>query len=1044
MPAQEQTPRIYGFLKHFPKGIDSYKNPLELPTDQLSYAVNATMRGDFAALRPNFFKMTLVDNTGGAFQAGLFQGASYFLTSDGNIMCAVNGQLFQLSASGQSTLVVNQVTLPDTGNLATAVQNWLWQSERWLIWNDGVHLPVFYDGTTARRSLGPAVIGQPLTQIGSILSALVVPPIGQSSTIQISPTVSPAYVGISFLLGNMQFTLQSVSSSATQNSVNLNTNVIQSTLGDYLLCQNSGSTFVGATLTTNNQYMSTIAGITQNGQSITDWGDIQAPAANGSITITTGSGMTVDASIASETNTEVQCYGNPALKQAYAMNLGDPISLNGNACTVIGLLHGQDVTSGNVTAITIQPTSNYTGPINNDNSVNVEVSYSLGLRFFLKGSFLAKAIVSTKTGVPVAPPPGSSLKTDLPAWDVTSTSSNLFTWDSLNNQNYFTVALNQTPKGLNATTLYTFTAYPSSGSASVTGVTFTGYWGGASNPLSLVNCTMASPPPVGNAVALISGAATNVSQYIQVTKAGSVAFVPVITNVATVYNVTNANASPPTYGNLSVPNPGTALTIPLQPVGNINSGTLLFASAVNSSGAPNGNTDVFVATGASVVAGSSGTWASFINQTGTAEATIPSGTPITPLPEIPISTIGVYGLGRNWVALPDGVSFLGGDIVGGSSGDLQFNYTDAVLKVSQNLFLSNGTTFKIPGPGEKLVAMQFVACLDASLGQGPLQVFTTDTVFSCNAPPDATTWASLTSPILTESLIGSGGISNNAVTQSNADLIFRTPDGGVQSMLLARLDYNSWGNTPISTEITQAIQNDNVSLLPYCSSVLFTNRFLMTCQPFLSARGVYHEAIVALNFDAISSLQGKAPSIWEGVWTGLNVLQLVTGVFASVKRCFALCLDPTLTQIEVHEILPDNAPVTVDNLSDDVTWSITSPMIFNKDEQHMYKRLIDGEIYLTDITIAGVVIAAFYKVDQNNAWEPWYTTTVSYLPSDTGYRPRVGLGQPSPKSFDSANNRPTREGYDFQVMLQFTGSCTFLGGRFAADIIPQPEFAKPT
>lgn len=1051
-PPAQPTKRLYGFLRSFGKGVDSNRDPLELPPNQLAFATNATMRGDFASQRPNFLNLTLVDKTGGAFQAGIFQGASYFLTTTnvGEIVMAVGGKLFQLTPNGQNSLVVTQVALPDSGNLATATQNWLWQSERWLIWNDGSNLPMFYDGSVARRSVGPPVIGQALPSIGSILSNFVVPPPGWSYTLQVSDSVSPGNVGLSFLLNNMQFTLQAVSSSSTQQLVNLATSVIASTIGDSLSCQSSGNTFSGAALFTNNLYASTISGVTQNGQSITDWGDILAPAANGTIEITTDSGMTVDAAIANETNCEVQCYGNPAVEQAYAFKVGDPILLNGNACTVQSLQYGTDVTAANVTGVIIQPTANYTGTILNDQSVDIQDSYSLGLRFFLKGAFLSKKVVQTNTGVPVAPPAGSNLKTDLPVWNVLQTSSNLFTWDSLNNQNYFTVSMNQEPVGLNSTTLYTFTAYPASGSASTTGVTFTGYWGGSGNPLSLVNCTMATPPATGNNVALVAGFPNSVNQYLQVTLASGVAFVPITRNIATVYNVTDATTTPPTYGNVSVPAAGSTLTIPIQPNGNISADTLIFSKAIN------GNLDAFISTGASLVFGSSGTWASFVNQTGTTGATIPSGTSITPLPELPISTIGVYGMGRNWVALPDGASFLGGDIVGGSSGDLIYDYTDAVLKVSQNLFLSNGTTFKIPGPGEKLVAMQFVACLDASLGQGPLQVFTNDTVFSCNAPPDATTWAAMTSPILTESLIGSGGVSSNAVVQSNADLIFRTPDGGVQSMLVARLDYNQWGNTPISTEIVRIIQKDNLALLSYASAVVFNNRFLMTCQPFQAARGVFHAAMAVLNFDPISTLQNKASSIWEGEWTGINVLQLVTGFFNGTKRCFAICLDiETFSQIEVHEILLDTEQ-TVDDASTDVTWSIESPMLFSQENadinstistnaqtSRVYKRLVNGEIYIDQLTNAGVQISAFYKADQSGAWTPWYTTTVNYQNNDTGYRPRIGLGQPTGMSFDAANNRPTREGYDFQVKLQFTGSCRFLGGRFAADLIPEPEFAKP-
>ena len=615
------------------------------------------------------------------------------------------------------------------------------------------------------------------------------------------------------------------------------------------------------------------------------------------------------------------------------------------------------------------------------------------------------------------------------------------------------MSLNVQPAGLNPNTLYTFQAFPLSGSASATGVFFTGYWGGSSNALSLVNCTMtrAQIPPAPNLVNLVSGFATAVSQYLVVTQAAGVAFVGAVKPVATVDNSTTSSTGVVSYANLAVPTAGNSLAIPAILAGgaNIVAGTLLFAAAVTSGGVATGTTDAFVATGSSLGTSSSGTYAVFVNQSGTAGATVPALTNILPLPQLPISTIGVYGQGRNWVALPDGVSFLGGDLVGGASGTKPYDYTDAVLYVSQNNFLAGGTTFKIPNSGEKIAAMQFVACLDASLGQGPLQVFTNETVFSVNTPPDATTWASLTNPILTESLIGSGGVGNDAVLQDNADLIFRTPDNGVQSMLLARLDFNRWGNSPISNEIYRIIQNDNPALLPFCSLVTFQNRRLMTAQPTQAARGVYHPALAVMNLDPLSSLQHKTPAIWEGQWTGLNVLKLITGTFASVKRCFAICLDATLTQIQVVEILADN-PATQDLLPvggvptlQNVFSSIESPMIFERDQTNRFKRLANGEIYLDQITPAGVQVAAFWKVDESSAWTPWYTTTVEFQANDPGYRRPVGLGRPPGNVYDPVNNRPLREGYDFQVRFDFTGNCRFLGGRFAAELIDQPEFAPP-
>jgi hypothetical protein len=286
-----------------------------------------------------------------------------------------------------------------------------------------------------------------------------------------------------------------------------------------------------------------------------------------------------------------------------------------------------------------------------------------------------------------------------------------------------------------------------------------------------------------------------------------------------------------------------------------------------------------------------------VPSTTTSPNSVPAATPIYSLPELPVSRMGTYGLGRTWVALPDGISYVASDAVGSATGSQQYNYQDSVLKVSQNYFLANGGTFEISGAGETISAMHFVAQLDAALGQGPLQIFTGETVFSNLAPPDLTTWSTLTSPIQVEGLKGSGAAGQDAVIQENNDLIFRKPDGSVQSMLMATLDFNKWGNTPISNEVIRAISGDDPALIPYTSMVEFNNRMLMTCQPQQAARGVYWQGLAVLNFDPISSLAGKAPTIWEGAWNGLNVLKIISGTFDGVKQCFAICLSADLSKI---------------------------------------------------------------------------------------------------------------------------------------------------
>ena len=315
---------------------------------------------------------------------------------------------------------------------------------------------------------------------------------------------------------------------------------------------------------------------------------------------------------------------------------------------------------------------------------------------------------------------------------------------------------------------------------------------------------------------------------------------------------------------------------------------------------------------------------------------------------------------------------------------------------------------------------------------------------SCQAPVDRTTWKNLTNPILTTALIGSGACSQDSVSPASGDLLFRSSDGLIRSLLMARLDFNQWGNTPISREVTRVLSQEDLSLLAFSTSTVFDNRFLMGAQMKQAQRGVYSSSLVALNFDPISSLRGKDPSIYDGQWGGLNILQLVSGFFNGVQRCFAICLSQDLTQIEIHEILTTDA-ADYDDGNTPISPYLESPVLFGPavNQKHDYLRLLYGEIYV-DSLVGTVQFQAFYKPDQWPNWVPWHSWTQTFTPgTDPGFRPRVGLPEPDATVFDVANNRPLRQGYNFQFKLMATGKFRFLGGQFEAVVIDQPEHLEP-
>jgi hypothetical protein len=411
--------------------------------------------------------------------------------------------------------------------------------------------------------------------------------------------------------------------------------------------------------------------------------------------------------------------------------------------------------------------------------------------------------------------------------------------------------------------------------------------------------------------------------------------------------------------------------------------------------------------------------------------------------------MGAYGMGRNWESLTDGISYVAGDIVGGAAGTQAENYRDSVLKMTENTYLAGGGTFRLPGTGDIITAMTFPAMMDTSLGQGALQIFTAFTAFSNNSPPDRATWAALTYPIQTESLKGNGSLGQNSTIDVNSDTFFRSGIG-VGSLVLARRDFvnNSWGNKPISNEMQRILSRDNESLLSYSSAVDCDNRFLITCAPNVSGQGVFHIGLVSLNFDLLSSLRGDLPPSWEGVWTGVNTLQAISGRVNGSIRDFSFTFNMNTNRIELWEFLPEGTTSYQDNDTTPIDWVFESPVLFNKDVKPLAVpiQLNDGEVYLSDIK-GKVHVKIQYRPDFYPCWTDWRefdvcaADTVDEKNPQAGYRMRIGLGQPKPDPCEAGNNRPLRNGYFFQFRITVTGYCQWRGMKVSAIQIAEPKFA---
>ena len=395
--------------------------------------------------------------------------------------------------------------------------------------------------------------------------------------------------------------------------------------------------------------------------------------------------------------------------------------------------------------------------------------------------------------------------------------------------------------------------------------------------------------------------------------------------------------------------------------------------------------------------------------------------------EFPVGCMMEVNNGRLWVVLPGRRTFWAGDLaysVTGTAADM--------LGGTENQFLNGGGEFVMPTTAGFITAMKTVAVQDTVVGQGPLQVFGETGTASMNVPFDRETWQFLRSPIETQSLLSSGPRSNAGVAVVNGDLWYRAGDG-VRSFMMARRDHGSWVNTPLSSEMTRVLGRDDGHLLPFGSAAMFDNRLLVTVSPYRAtydsvAYGVAHRGLAALDFDPVSGMFNREQPAWEGIWTGLKILHILTLKCYGVDRCFIFALNGC-HQIELWELSKDKV---FDNLDDRIEWVVETRGMGFSDKGEILKQLARAERWFD--RVSGVVDYDIkFRPDQFWGWLDLDSGSVcattdlcsppGCLPSSPQlqYRPRKLSAAPD-DACDAAANRPYRNAFEFQFKLTVDGS----------------------
>lgn len=394
--------------------------------------------------------------------------------------------------------------------------------------------------------------------------------------------------------------------------------------------------------------------------------------------------------------------------------------------------------------------------------------------------------------------------------------------------------------------------------------------------------------------------------------------------------------------------------------------------------------------------------------------------------EVPVGTAMDYYMGRIWVAY--GRQYVASDIVGGPTGTVPYGFRDAILRFTEAGFLAGGGSLIVPTQAGNITAMAHTANLDTALGEGQLFVFTRKSIYAVNVPSTRADWQAQTQPLQRVVQVRYGASSQNSVCHVNGDLFYRSPDG-IRSLMLAIRYFSSWGNVPISRNVSRVTAREDRGLSRYSSGMEFDNRVWQTCLPTISNRGVVHNGALTLDFDLISSLAEREPPAWQGMYSGLKILQLLEGDYGGLQRAFAFVLSES-NAIELWEFTTDQRFEMVDGR---IQWAVETPgYVWGNPFQP--KKLVGSTIFV-DKTLGLVDYELFYRPDQYPCWVFWHAWQDCAVrdacedPNPPGcyvlqnYREQFkqySMPEP-PDECQGIRQSQQKMGYQFQMLLRVTG-----------------------
>ena len=417
---------------------------------------------------------------------------------------------------------------------------------------------------------------------------------------------------------------------------------------------------------------------------------------------------------------------------------------------------------------------------------------------------------------------------------------------------------------------------------------------------------------------------------------------------------------------------------------------------------------------------------------------IAAGSTGTLINQIPAATAMTYYMGRLWYAT--GATANAGDIIGSiQSGTAAYNYNDSVLAVTENPLVLGGDGFTMPSGSDNITGFGIPQMINASLGQGLLNIGTANAIFALQVPVTRADWIAAdatNAPMIFVVQQNNGFVNDWSVVGVNGDLWYQSPAPDIRSLLTAVRYFQQWGGVSLSSNEQYILTQVNRALLGFSSGVFFDNRLWMTSLPQTTPYGIIHAALIPLDMQPISTMEEQLPPNWEGHAEGLQIFQLTTATFSGVQRMFQTVLSTEVAgQIELWEVVPGS----VNDKDNRILWQPTLAAFtwFEHGWETELKRLLSGEMWLDEIE-GTVDIKIQYIPDGSSCVYDWYAFSVCsqanpaipplypVIQFQPGQRRPIVFPLP-PDANENENRRPANVGMEFQPIITINGQCRIRG-----------------